>query len=454
MKIQNHTQSLKHGFLTYLASTSLIALSGCQTLTPPSITPPKSTSAKQASIYHTHALRAQRIEAALQNLVDKGIVPGISMIMYEDGKEVFYAEKGYSDLAEKTPQSREDVARYFSMTKPIVGAALMTLYEDGRFKLDDPIAKYMPEYADTQVYVSVNADGSLKTAPVKRPITIRDIMRHTAGMTYGVFTDTPVDKAYRKANIFSNARTLAEFSKTMGALPLLNHPGEIWTYSLAVDVQGRLIEVLSGQTLGEYLTQTIFNPLNMTHTGFTVKAADAKRLASAYLLIMDNDKPELKLLTDENTQQMTVGSMHAINDEYLTPKTLQRGGSGLVSTIDDYANFLKMISSGGKANGKRILKPETIALMSKDHLGTIDNGTLEDDMGFGLNYSIKLRNSDGPKSIPVPIGTYSWGGLASTLFWVDPKNDIFVVVQTQVINMVNADIRKSIAKSVYIKDIK
>ena len=397
------------------------------------------------------AITAQslRLDTTINQVVDKGYVAGLSVLILKDGKESYYGQAGYRDLEAKIPLRRDDVGRYYSMTKPIIGVAMMMLYEQGKFALDDPIAKHLPEYTHLNVFAGSNADGSMKLAPTSRPVTIRDLMRHTAGMTYGYFSSTPVDMLYRKSGILSPQDTLAEFSQKLGKIPLLVQPGEKWIYSVSVDVQARLIEVLSGQSLGDFLESNIFKPLDMPHTGFSVKKEDFSKFGPAYVYNAKANPPALVRLTDKNSRAITRGIVGSIDGRFLKQRKLQSGGGGLVSSLDDYAHFAAMLVNKGSANGKQYLKPSTIALMSKDHLGNINNGALNDGIGFGLDVAVKTRDISSSKAFNIPVGSYYWGGLAGTFFWIDPSNNQAVIMHMQHINPLDPTLRNTIVNAVY-----
>ncbi|MCF6293187.1 MAG: beta-lactamase family protein [Robiginitomaculum sp.] len=383
--------------------------------------------------------RAERLDSLLSSLIQEKAVPGISLLVIENGKETYFNVQGNYDLENQIPQTRASVARYYSMTKPIVGVALMTLFEDGKFALDDPIAQYLPEYAELKVYVAGDDTTEASLAEPIRAVTIRDLMRHTSGMTYGLFTNTAVDKMYREAGILSLNDTNTQMSQKLAKLPLQAQPGTKWIYGVSVDVQGRLIEVLSGKTLGEFLEETIFEPLQMSHTGFTVKPNDRELFGPAYRL----SKTGLTKLSDErHNTPITVENM------FLEDVAFESGGSGLVSTIDDFAQFAKMLLDEGMLGDVRILKPETLAMMTRDQLGNADHGWLGKDMGFGLNFAIKTGAvTDG--SLPQPVGSYGWSGLAGTYFWVDPQNQLTVILHIQVLGHEHANIRKRVVAAVY-----
>ncbi len=377
-----------------------------------------------------------RLDNALESLVREGELPGVSLLIYEHGRESYFGKAGFSDRENKTPMSRMTVARLYSMTKPVTGVALMQLYEQGKFKLDDPVSKYLPEFKNMRVYTGQNADGTLKTAPAKRQMTIRDLMRHTAGFTYG-FTHTPVDALYVKENLLAYDQTNAQFTQHLARLPLLYQPGERFQYSVAMDVQGRLIEVLSGQTLGDYFQDHVFKPLGMSHTGFKVKATDRPHFAPVYgkgkdgLFVMHDGSKRIPLGLD-------------VERPFLQDVEFESGGGGLVSTIDDYAKFTRTLLSGGAP----LLKPETLALMHKDQLGTRPNGDLGKGSHYGLNFAVKiLPQKQG--DYHVPLGSYYWGGMANTMFLVDPKNDTTYVLFTQVMGADRAKIHTLLTEAIY-----
>lgn len=405
----------------------------------------KSTAVQTQNTYaHTDSL-----DKFMASSVAAGRVAGVSALIYKNGQEVYFGKAGHRDIDAGLVIDRSDVGRYYSMTKPIVGVALMTLFEDGKFKLDDPVSKFLPEFKDMKTFVGVNADKSMKLVPASREITIRDLMRHTAGFTYGSFSNTPVDQAYRKAGILRPDKNTDHFSKSLAALPLLVQPGTKWIYSVGVDVQGRLIEVLSGKKLGDYLQKEIFNPLKMSHTGFNVKKADHDKFSPVYIMDPRSKTPKLFKLTDQNSLKATNGLTRNIDSNFLSPPVFQGGGGGLVSTIDDYSQFTKMLLGDGKSGRTRILKKSTLDIMSSDHLGSIDNGSLDETLGFGLDFAVKIKSEGKNDGYKIPVGSYFWGGLAGTFFWIDPSNDQFAILHMQLINPTDPSLRADFTKAVY-----
>lgn len=387
----------------------------------------------------TGEIRNARLDVLLDELVTQGAVPGISLLITEHGQESYFGISGYLDKEAKIALRRDAVGRYYSMTKPIVGVALMTLFEQEKFALDDPIAKYLPEFSNLQVYTGHHEDDAMQLADPVRPVTIRDLMRHTSGMTYGFFSNTPVDKLYRDAGLLSYEDTNAQFTQKLAQIPLDTQPGIAWKYSVSVDVQGRLIEVLSGQTLGDFLRKTIFEPLGMNHTGFAVKPSDHPVFGPAYQL----DKTGLQRLGDHGEAKTAL----LVDDPFLHKKPFESGGGGLVSTIDDYARFANMLAANGILDEARILQAETLTMMTRNQLGEIDHGELGANVGFGLDFAVQIHPNE--TDLQLPVGTYSWGGMAGTYFWVDPKNDLTAVMQIQVIGASQAKVRKRVVAATY-----
>ncbi len=382
------------------------------------------------------SLRAERIDRLLSDLVAEGSVPGLSVLIYENGKETYFGATGYSDIENKTILKRADVGRYYSMTKPIIGVAMMMLYEDGKFELDDPLSKYLPEYSNMMVYGGENEDGSMKLVPAAQPITIRDLMRHTSGFTYG-FIPTPIDKMYAQNRVLDFDQNLDKFSKKLATMPLLYQPGTQFNYSVSTDVQGRLIELFSGQKLGDYLETNIFKPLGMTHTGFSVKAKDRAKFGAVYgrdetgLVRLQDGHPKLPLGMD-------------VDRPFLEYVSFESGGSGLVSTIDDYAKFALML----QADDGSLIKPSSLALMTKDQLGDLPKGHLGDGISFGLNFAIKT-SPQSTGDYAVPKGTFYWGGMAGTAFFIDDKTDLTLIMHIQVFSHGQANVRERMAEAVY-----
>ena len=287
----------------------------------------------------------------------------------------------------------------------------MMLWEEGKFKLDDPVSKYLPEFADMQVFKGMNEDGTMQTAPAKSAMTIRQLMSHTSGLTYGFFTQTPVDKAYLKNELLYPHLTLAEFSKRLATIPLLVEPGEKWIYSVSVDLQGYLVEVLSGMPFGDFLKTRLFEPLGMQDTGFYVPEDKLDRLITLYTHTPDGVRPSV---TGKEAQDFT------------QKPAFQGGGGGLVSTTHDYWRFAQMMANGGEIGGTRYLKAGTVALMHENHLPDRVKGIgFDPNYDFGLGFKILKSKADDKER--GNLGEYSWSGMANTQFWIDPQDDIVAV---------------------------
>jgi CubicO group peptidase (beta-lactamase class C family) len=382
----------------------------------------------------------KKLDAHMQGLVDTGHLPGVTTMLVRHGKVVNYEVHGKKGF-DGPPMTRDTVFRIYSQTKPVTGVAMMILYEEGRWKLDDPVSKYIPEFASLRVFKGVNADGSFDTVPADRPPTMRELMSHSGGFAYGLNPDNPIDKAYVDTGVLG-AKSSQEFVQKIAALPLVAQPGTRWKYSVSVDIQGLIVEKLSGLSLGDFMRERIFAPLNMPDTGFWLPAEKTSRLASLYVWAPKAQK----LVPAEGFMVLDIAK----------PPALASGGGGLVSTNADYARFAQMLLNGGELEGKRILKPETVKLMRTNMLS---DAIMNSDVppfntargrGFGLDFAVVL---DSAKAGPQGEGTYSWGGAAGTWFWIDPTNDLFFLGMIHVLNKEGdpaiKDIDKDSAKLVY-----
>lgn len=361
-----------------------------------------------------------RIDAALKSFVDSGKVAGVSALIFEQDREAYFNAFGYADAATKKPMDRNTITRIYSMTKPITGVALMQLYEKGAFKLDDPLSKYAPEFADMKVYKGVDALGKMMLEPVVRPITIRDITRHTAGFAPGI--DHPgLSEMVRKADVFNPNNSLAEMARRLASLPLLFHPGDQWGYGASVDVQAYLVERISGKPFDQYLAEHIFKPLGMSQTRYLVPENDRARLATLYQRGADG-----KLVA------LSMGD----NDFNTKERTLKPGGFGLTSTIDDYMKFARMLLHKGTLDKATILKPETVQLMATSHLSDTVSQRMwlpsKGQVGFGIDFAVRMRPPATANENNGTVGEFFWDGAASTLFWVDPVNKLTAVLFVQV----------------------
>ena len=361
----------------------------------------------------------ERLHALMQQSIDHKQIPGMVTILARHGKVIDYRAYGVRDMASGAPMPKDAIFRDFSMTKPVVGAALMILWEQGKWLPGDPVAKYIPEFAHLKVFKGVDADGKMILEDPIHPPTMQELMTHTAGFTYGIFGDTPVDKAYQGAALFASA-SLADFVERLSRLPLLYQPGTQWVYSMSSDVQGYIVEKLSGQPLPDFLEQNIFKPLGMKDAGFFVPANKRDRFATLYRA---NDKGEL--VTD------------GLGGAYAAPPRMPSGGGRMVSTAEDYLRFAQMLDNGGELNGVRVLSPAAVHLMSSNHLaaklltGEFGIGSLKMRPGFGWGYDCAVEFNPPEIDLPDGQGTFSWGGMAGTWFWVDPANHIVFVGMIQ-----------------------
>ena len=367
-----------------------------------------------------HPDRAARLLAVLQSEIDSKRLPGAVAMIVRHGKVVMFESLGHQNPADASSMALDSIFRIYSMTKPIVSVAVMMLMEQGKLLLSDPVGKYLPEYAKQQVATEV--DGQVAYAAVARSATVQDLLRHTAGLTYEFLGNSAVQKAYRSSKIGMSLRDAdnAEFSKTLAALPLQFEPGTMWEYSRATDVLGALVEVVSGQALGDFLTQHIFKPLKMHETGFSVPPENHHRLAEPF----KNDP-------DGGIQLRLINLQSA-------PK-FESGGGGLASTAHDYARFLQFMLNKGELDGVRLLSSHTVDFMTADHLGDIpvnragaSGDLLPPGHGFGLGFAV--RTATGISAVPGTAGVYYWGGIAGTTFFVDPKLDMFAILMIQAPN--------------------
>ena len=375
----------------------------------------------QAASAETLKIDRKRIDAALEAMVADGRAAGTSALIWQDGREVYFGTAGMADSAAKRPMRRDTIAQIYSMTKPVTGVALMQLWEQGKFRLDDPLAKYLPEYANMRVYAGKDAAGQPRYVAAERPITVRDILRHTAGFAYGA-GPTPAHDAYVAADPLALAVPLSEASKRLATVPLLYQPGTQWEYSIAVDVQAALVEKLSGQPFADHVRAHIFEPLKMTETAWRQPDARLPRFAAM------NVKRDGKLVQQPAAEAQTLN----FEDHALTS-----GGFGLASTLDDYSRFARMLLNKGSLDGVRILKPSTVKLMATDQLDPAikERAWLpgKGAVGFGFDFAVRKSPPQTAEENRGATGEYFWDGMASTLFWVDPANKLTAVFFVQTI---------------------
>lgn len=378
-----------------------------------------------------------RVDATLKNFIDSGKIAGVSALIFEKGKEVYFNSFGFADREAKKPMDRNTIVRIYSMTKPVTGVALMTLYDKGAFQLDDPLSKYLPEYAEMKVFKGVDSSGNLILEAAKRPITIRDITRHTAGFAGN---DIPaLAELVKKSDYMSLSNTLEEMSKKLASLPLQFHPGEEWSYGPCVDVQARLVEKLSGKPFDKYIQETIFDPLRMTNTRYVLAEKDLSRFAALY---DRSDDKTLNRVPDERANYVNT------KDWALKP-----GGWGLTSTLDDYMKFIQMLVKRGKVGKVQILKPETVQLMATNHLSDTISKRMwlpsKGRVGFGIDFAVRTQPPATAAENNGKVGEFFWDGAASTMFWVDPANELTAVLFTQLVPFDRVKLHKSFRDAVY-----
>ncbi len=357
--------------------------------------------------------RLQRMLSVLQADIDRGRLPGAVALVARRGKVALFESLGQQDPGAGIAMTRDAIFRIYSMTKPLVSVAVMMLMEQGQLLLSDPVARFLPEYAHQKV--AVERDGRLELQDVIQSATVQDLLRHTAGLTYEFLGSAEVQRQYQKQQMGSRERSNTEFSQALAALPLMYQPGTVWEYSRATDVLGRLVEAISGQTLGEYLRQNIFLPLGMHETGFAVPEADHPRIAEPFGHDPDGGVP-LRVLEPRRVPAM------------------ESGGGGLLSTARDYARFLQFMRNRGELHGVRLLGPRTVDFMTADHLGAIPaiGDLLPPGHGFGLGFAV--RTAAGISPVPGSVGLYYWGGIAGTTFFVDPAEDLYALLMIQAPN--------------------
>jgi CubicO group peptidase (beta-lactamase class C family) len=354
--------------------------------------------------------RLERVRRQMKADVESGRIPGAVLLIARNGKIASLDAVGFQERSAQKTMRNDSIFRVASMTKPIVSVASMILAEEGKLDIGAPVAQYLPEFKDVKV-------GAEKVAP-KRPMTVQDLLRHTSGLTYGIFGNSPVDDLYKKSTIFTS-KSLAAMVSTIASLPLAHQPGEAWEYSVSADVLGRVVEVVSGMDLDAFVAERITRPLKMPDTGFYVNASQATRVA----------RPD--------------GAMALPGIDLTVKPAVLSGGGGMVSTAGDYARFCQMLLNGGELEGVRILSPKTVALVTSDQvppsterhtpvaltLGAF-GPTPEMGTSFGLGFAV--RTDPGRNPVPGSVGDFSWAGITGTYFWVDPKEKLVTVLMIQV----------------------
>jgi len=393
------------------------------------------------------AARLDRVRQWMRRWVDSGRLPGMTVVVMRKGQLAFAETLGKADVERGKPMRPDTIVRIYSMTKPLTSTAIMSLYEEGRFQLDDPISKFIAAFKNPRVYAG-GSRGKIDTVPAEREITFRDLLTHTSGLTYGFMESNPVDALYRaKDGIdFQTATSsLKALVEKLAGFPLIAQPGKAWNYSVSTDVLGYLVEVISGQPFEKYLVEKVTKPLGMIDTDFHVPADKHERFAANYQpgASSPNERGKLELIDDPGKSR------------YLAPRAVNSGGGGLVSTAADYLRFCKFMLNKGELDGVRLLGRKTVELMTMNHL----KGDMADmgmprfsestyyGVGFGLGFSVMI---DPAKAhILGSPGEYAWGGAASTAFWCDPVEDMAVVLLTQLMPSSTYPIRRDLRVLTY-----
>jgi CubicO group peptidase (beta-lactamase class C family) len=373
----------------------------------------------------------KRLDAAVAREIDRGLIPGAVLLVQHRGRVVHRLALGQQDASSGVAMEEDAVFRIYSMTKPVVSVALMMLVEEGRLRLRDSVAQHLEEFASLDLgVVRRGPRGREQLTRVPLPPTspatptvplVHDLLRHTAGLTYGVFGSSPVKSAYIAAGLESGKLDNTAFARRLATVPLAYAPGTVWEYSRATDLLGSLVERISGQTLGNFLSERIFAPLKMRDTGFSVRPEHLHRLAEPF---------KVEPTTGERIRMLDVR----------TPPVFESGGGGLVSTASDYLRFARLLLGGGTVKGRRLLSPKTVALMTSDHLGPdlirasrvpgATTGYLPGP-GYGFGLGVAVRVAAGEAGVPGSVGDYHWSGLGGSYFWVDPREDLVAVWMMQ-----------------------
>jgi CubicO group peptidase (beta-lactamase class C family) len=402
----------------------LLMVSGLVTASPAQQAPHHSidmTVAKPESVGFSSE-RLERLHAVMKQTVDNNELSGMVTILARHGKVVDYWSYGKRDVASGAPMAKDTIFRDFSMTKPVTGVAMMMLYEQGKWLPSEPISKYIPEFAHLKVYKGMDAEGKMILVDPDHAPTMGELMTHTAGFTYGYFGDTPVDHMYRDAKLFE-AKDLKEFVDKLAAIPLLYQPGKGWVYSVSMDVQGYIVEKLSGKSFSDFLRENIFQPLGMKDAGFYVPADKRSRFAAVY--------------TGDDQGKMVPVTTKGMANDYSEQPGMASGGGGMVSTAEDYYRFAQMLLDKGELDGKRILAPGTVKLMTSNHLppslltGEWGIGDAKMKPGFGWGYDCAVESDPQKVDMPDGKGTFTWSGAAGTWFWVDPENEVVFIGMDQ-----------------------
>lgn len=367
--------------------------------------------------------RLERLHDVMQEAVNKKLVSGVVTVLARHGKVVDYRAYGLSNIARNTPMDKDTIFRDFSMTKPVTAVAMLMLYEQGKWLPNDPIAKYIPEFAHLKVFSGFDAGGKMLLADPEHAPTMAELMSHTAGFSYGIFGDSAVDAMYRDAKVMQS-KNLQEMIDKLAKIPLLYQPGKGWSYSVSMDIEGYLVEKISGKSLPDFYRENIFTPLGMRDAGFQLPKEKLAHFAALYA----NDEQGNLVESPQNGFQR----------DYTIAPDMPSGGGGMVSTAEDYLRFAQMLANGGELNGKRLLAPGTVRMMDTNHVPMdllearkFGIGPHHLRPGFGYGYNCAVVYDPGEANLPDGKGTFFWDGAAGTWYWADPTNDIVFVGMIQ-----------------------
>ncbi|WGR74115.1 MULTISPECIES: serine hydrolase domain-containing protein [unclassified Bradyrhizobium] len=360
-----------------------------------------------------------KVSDYIRNEIATGKIPGAILLLQQHGKPIYYENFGVRDVATEISMSADTIFRLYSMSKPITSVMVMMLVEEGKLALDDPVSKYIPAFAGMKVGVETEAEDG-KTAlvlePLNRPITIKDLLRHTSGLPYGYYGGGAVHQLYAEANLFNGDLTNADFVAKIATLPLAEQPGTVWDYGYSTDVLGRVVEVISGKTLLQFEKERLLDPLGMSETAFYVA-----------------DPAKFSRIAEPMPDDRNINPTTQVRD-IRRPLKWQSGGGGMVGTVGDYARFAQMLLNGGTYEGRRYLKPETIALMASDHIGPETRIARDQNYypgatsGFGFGFAVR---TSVPPTTSWPLGEYRWDGVGGTFFFIDPEDDLFGIFMVQ-----------------------
>jgi len=380
------------------------------------------------------------LDSAMEEIVSKQDVAGMVWLLAKDGKIATYESAGLNAVDTQTPMTKESLFRIYSMTKPVTGVALMMLHEKGLWSFDDPISKHVPELANLRVLENYDADGNVATVPVDREPTMRELLNHSAGFGYGLSGGDPVNNAFRDTGVLASD-DLDMLIDKVAEIPLLFHPGEEWYYSIAVDIQGYIVQKISGQKFGDFLNDNIFQPLGMSETQFFVNPEDKNRFAEVHNW-------------DEERNRLVQRPHRTDRAGYMDPNRIESGGGGLVSSTHDYARFLQMLVNEGELDGNRVLSQESVRIMRtnslRDELNVGGNSERAGQAGVGFGVDFAVISDPDAANTPASPGTYYWSGAAGTWFWVDPIEDMFWVgmIQAQGPRRPGADNMRNVSRDI------